>query len=143
MGKESRRCAFPGCKAWARRGGTFCRAHTPRRGDPSVAPATGAGPYADAFSPEEWGEIKRQFESPQRSTEMEVALMRVMIRRVLERCGQEDPLRALPLVRQGVDAICRALRTDRVLTGQAADGLAEAFAVALREIGEELGLGDG
>ena len=51
-------------------------------------------------------------------------------------------VKALPLIRQGVDAICRALRTERVLTGESADSLAEAFGVALREIGEELGISD-
>ena len=98
--------------------------------------------YASAFSAEELSEIARQLESPQRSTEMEVAVMRVMIRRVMERIGEEDPLKALPLIRQGVDAICRALRTERVLSGEASDSLSAAFAVALREIGEELGIGN-
>ena len=105
--------------------------------------ATTAAPeafYADALTDEERRDIARQLAAPGRSTEEEVALMRVMIRRVLDRIGGEDPIKTLPLVRQGVDAICRALRTDRVLTGEAADSLSEAFAVALREIGEELGL---
>lgn len=96
--------------------------------------------YASVFTPEEWAEIKEQLASPDLSLEMEVAVMRILIRRVMERIGEEDPLKALPLVRQGVDAICRALRSQRVLTGETADSLAEAFAVALREIGEELGL---
>jgi hypothetical protein len=74
-------------------------------------------------------------------TSGEVAVMRVLIRRVMQRIGEDDPLRALPLVRQGVDAICRALRTQRVLSGEGADSLSAAFAVALREIGEELGIG--
>jgi hypothetical protein len=103
-------------------------------------PAAQEAFYADALTDEERRDIARQLAAPQRSTEEEVAVMRVMIRRVLERIGGEDPVKALPLVRQGVDAICRALRTDRVLTGEAADSLSEAFAVALREIGEELGL---
>ncbi len=99
--------------------------------------------YASVFTKEEWAEIKEQLASPQLSLEMEVAVMRILIRRVMERIGEEDPLKALPLVRQGVDAICRALRSQRVLTGESADSLAEAFAVALREIGEELGLEQG
>ena len=101
------------------------------------------GFYARAFNAEELEEIARQMASPDRSTEMEVAIMRVMIRRVMERMGEEDPLRALPVIRQGVDAICRALRTQRVLSGEAADSLSAAFAVALREIGEELGIDAG
>jgi len=99
--------------------------------------------YASVFSAEELAEIARQLESPQRSMEMEVAVMRVMIRRVMECIGEEDPVKALPLIRQGVDAICRALRTERVLAGETGDSLAAAFAVALREIGEELGIDSG
>jgi hypothetical protein len=39
--------------------------------------------------------------------------MEVLVTRVMERIGTEDPLKALPLIRQGVDAICGALRTRR------------------------------
>ncbi|MBC7234040.1 MAG: hypothetical protein H5T68_12455 [Chloroflexi bacterium] len=99
--------------------------------------------YASVFTPEEWAEIKQQLATPELSLEMEVAVMRILIRRVMERIGEEDPAKALPLVRQGVDAICRALRSQRVLTGETADSLSEAFAVALREIGEELGIEQG
>jgi hypothetical protein len=97
--------------------------------------------YSSVFSAEEWAEIGRMLNAPFCSMEMEVAVLRVLIRRVLERIGADDPLKALPLVRQGVDAICRALRTERVLTGESADSLAAAFATALNEIGEELGTG--
>ena len=96
--------------------------------------------YAGVLSTKEWGEIAQQLAAPQLSMEMEVAVMRILIRRVMARIGEEDPLHALPLIRQGVDAICRALRTARVLSGESSDSLAAAFAVALREIGEELGV---
>jgi hypothetical protein len=99
--------------------------------------------YADTFSPEERAEVASQLRSARHSTEMEVAVMRVLIRRVMEELGEQDPVKALPLIRQGVDAVCRALRTERVLTGEGADSLAAAFATALREIGEELGLNEG
>nr|MBC7245608.1 hypothetical protein [Chloroflexota bacterium] len=99
--------------------------------------------YEGIFTEQEWREIKRQLASPQASLEMEVALLRVMIRRAIERMGEEDPLKALAAIRLGVDAIGRALRNQRVLSGEAADSLAEAFAVALREIGEEMGLDGG
>jgi hypothetical protein len=104
--------------------------------------ASGKSFYADAFEEGELEDLARQLGSAQRSTESEVEVMRVLIRRVMERIGAEDPVKALPLIRQGVDAICRALRTERVLTGEAADSLAAAFATALNEIGEELGLSD-
>ncbi len=95
--------------------------------------------YASAFDAGELQEIERQLAAPHMSTEMEVALMRVMIRRVMEAIGTQNPVKALPLIRQGVETICRALRTERVLMGESSDSLANAFAVALREIGEEMG----
>jgi hypothetical protein len=96
--------------------------------------------YASAFGEQELHEIADQLQSPQLSTELEVAVMRVLIRRVMQRIGEKDPLKALPLIRLGVDAICRALRTERVLSGASADSLSGAFATALREMGEELGV---
>jgi len=98
--------------------------------------------YENVFSAEELKDIGQQLASAQRALEMEVAVMRVMIRRVMERVGVDDPAKALPLVRQGVDAICRALRAQRVLSGEASESLAGAFATAVREMGEELGVGD-
>jgi hypothetical protein len=97
--------------------------------------------YASVFSAEEWGFIRSWLESTPDTLDAEVAVMRVLIRRVMERLGADDPAQALPLVRQAVDSICRALRAQRVLKGEAADSLAEAFALALREIGEEVGMG--
>jgi len=102
--------------------------------------STETGFYADLFDEKELAEMGRLLQSPRRSTHMEVAVMRVMIRRVMESIGTNDPVKALPLIRQGVDAICRALRTERILAGEGAESLAGAFAVALREIGEELGI---
>jgi hypothetical protein len=105
--------------------------------------ASRTGFYNHTFEKGELEDLARQLGSAQRTTEKEVEVMRVLIRRVMERIGVDDPVKALPLIRQGVDAICRALRTERVLSGEAADSLAAAFATALREIGEEMGLGEG
>ena len=79
--------------------------------------------YADVLTEEERSEMARQLASSQRTTEEEVAMMRVLIRRVMERIGA-------------------ASDSERVLTGEAADSLSNAFGVALREIGEELGIHD-
>lgn len=96
--------------------------------------------YAGVFSAEERALIERCLESAPETLEAEVAVLRLLIRRVMERLGADDPAKALPLVRQAVDSICRTLRAERVLKGEGADSLAAAFAVALREIGEELGV---
>jgi hypothetical protein len=144
--RKARPCAVPGCGSWAMRGELLCRSHNRSdRGSQPVA-QTPAGTqhqfYAGLFTKQELEDIARQLEVAERSLEMEVAVMRVLIRRVMEGIGQKDPLKALPLIRQGVDAICRALRTERVLTGEASDSLAAAFAVAVREIAGELDIDD-
>jgi len=98
--------------------------------------------YESVFSPQELEDIGRLLDSEEHRLDMEVAVMRVMIRRVMAHMGVDDPAQALPLVREAVDAICRALRTQRVLSGEASESLAGAFATALREMGEEIGVGD-
>jgi hypothetical protein len=144
MSKGSRRCARRGCRAWAMRGQPLCRAHrrSPGQSQRTAQTPTG-GLYEPFFTAPEWEQIRQELQSPQCSLDREVSLMRIMIRRVMERIGQDDPAKALPLVRQAMDAICRALRTERVLSGEASDSLAAALGLALNEIGEELGLPSG
>lgn len=57
--------------------------------------------------------------SPQRSIEMEVAVMRAMLRRVVKRIGEEDPIQPLPRDSEPGE---RYLRTAQTSTDkQAAD----------------------
>ena len=144
VAEPSRRCAQPGCRAWARRGGTLCSSHerqAARRAAPQTASSALDEFYAGLLTPEEKAEIARLMQGGARYTGGEVAVMRVLIRRVMERNGQDDPLKALPAIREGVDGICRALRTEHVLSGEAGETLLRAFARVLEEMGEELGLG--
>lgn len=146
------RCSHPGCRAWAMHGQVYCRSHLPQdlsgAGPDEAQGGASAGPvqpsphsfYADAFSQEELHDIVQLLASPQRTTEMEVAVMRVLIRRVMQRLGEHDPAKALPLIRQGVDAICRALRTDKALSGEPTDSLFGAYNIALSDIGNDLGI---
>jgi len=97
--------------------------------------------YASVFTAEERELIERQLALTPANLDAEVALMRMLIRRVMKQTGADDPAKTLPLVRQATDALCRALRAQRILTPEASDSIAEAIAVAVREIGEELGLG--
>jgi hypothetical protein len=113
-----------------------------RRQQPAAGqerPRSDAEWYASVFSAEEWAQIQQWLDSTPDMLDAEVAVMRVLIRRVMERLGGDDPATALPLVGQAMDNICQALRAQRVLKGEAADSLAAAFAAALREIGEEVG----
>jgi hypothetical protein len=114
-----------------------------QRSTPAEVPRNDAEWYASLFSAGEWALIQQWLESTPAGLDAEVAVMRVLIRRVMEHLGADDPATALPLVRQAVDSICRALRAQRVLRNEAADSLAAAVAVALREMAEELGIDGG
>ncbi len=144
-GRPAVRTGVPGDGTNGERGATAAYGEAQR--ERVEALRAGPGFYDDVLAGPEWTQLRRRLEAPIAPAETsdassmleEVALMRALIWRVMQRF-EDDPARALPLVRQGVDAICRALRTQRVLSGEGADSLSQAFAVALREIGEELGI---
>lgn len=124
---ESRRCAKPGCRAWAMKGEELCYAHLQKR-----------GLYRRFFTEEEVAEIEAVASSNELTLDDVIEVVKVLIGRILER--EEDPGKALPLVEKGVRSLVSALKARRALSGEAADGLAAAFAQALDEIGNELGM---
>ncbi len=126
-GRESRRCAKPGCKAWAVRGEELCYAHLMKR-----------RLYRRFFTEEEVQAIEEAASSGELALDDVIELLRVLIGRVIEE--EEDPRKALPLVERGVRSLVSALRARRALSGEAADGLAAAFAQALDELSTELGI---
>lgn len=133
------RCAQPGCRAHAMHGEPWCRAHhpaLPRRGG---APAGNRnawrhGLYARWFSAEERAQLAEV--AGLEGLTAEVAVLRVALARLLA-SGDADLTAAerLAVVARGVDALGRALRTQRLLTGGRAEGLAEAFDQVLAELG--------
>jgi hypothetical protein len=72
------------------------------------------------------------------SLEEEIDLLRVCMRRVLE--AEIDPAKTLQLLSRGVEQLAKLMRAKRALSGEAADGLADAFAKALDELSTELGV---
>jgi len=130
MTGHSARCAFPGCRAWAMHGHALCRAHRGPPGGPGL-PEGLLQFYAGALTPEEFADIRRHMATPDRSTDVEVAVIRVMIRRVLQDIGPDEPAKALPLVRQAVDGICRALRTGHAIGAASAAEMARSVQEAM------------
>ena len=133
-GRESKKCAKPGCRAWAMRGEELCYAHLRKR-----------GLYRRFFTEEEVQEIEEVASSSLRdpagnqlTLDDVIEVLKVLIGRVLDR--EEDSSKALPLVERGVRSLVSALRAKRALSGEAADGLAAAFAQALDELSTELGI---
>jgi hypothetical protein len=71
---------------------------------------------------------------------VELGLLRFYIRKVK---ADKDPVQVLSVLGEGVVRLAQVLRAQRVLKGEAADSLAAAIAVALKEIAEEVGIGLG
>jgi len=132
--RESKKCAKPGCRAWAMRGEELCYAHLRKR-----------GLYRRFFTEEEVQEIEEVASSSlqdpagnELTLEDVIEVLKVLIGRVVDR--EEDSSKALPLVARGVRSLVSALKAKRALSGKAADGLAAAFAQALDELSTELGI---
>jgi hypothetical protein len=135
---NKRRCARPGCRAWAMSDSIYCRSHrtagTPPEGDSSASPL---GIYASGLTPEERRLLQQGGDAL--DLEPEIWLLRLMSRRLFVAIGQEDTdretLRKLvSVLYQGIARLAQLLRVRRTLRGESADGLAGALAKALEEI---------
>ena len=72
---------------------------------------------------------------------VEVALLRSVIRRLSANGGIPNPmLKGLAELRHQVEALCTALKTERVLAGREEDAIAATLARVLEELGDELEL---
>ena len=143
---KKRRCAQPGCRAWAMSDSPYCRAHRPAktRADEPLPPApvstvepSPLGIYASALTPEERCLLEQAGDTL--DLEPEIWLLRLMSRRLFVAIGQEDTdretIRKLASVLyQGLARLAQLMRVRRTLRGDAADGLAGALAKALEEI---------
>lgn len=124
---QGRRCSYPGCRAWAMRGHDRCRAHRGGAREPPVredvlrarveervaavlGQAGGAGSLAE-----------------------EIGALRLVLARVL--AEEDDPARLARSIPRIVDAVVRAVRAQRALSGAQAEGLTEALTQVLLELG--------
>lgn len=136
---NKRRCAKPGCRAWAMRGATYCRAHRPdlpptrRKRNGREGPLEGF--YGELFTQEELLDLAGAAARP--SLTDEISMLKVLIRRVVAR--EEDP-NILSKVGRAVEQLTKAWRLQRTISGDAAEGLAAAMAQVLDEVSLELGI---
>jgi len=128
MAKESKKCAKPGCRAWAVRGEELCYAHLRKR-----------RLYRLFFTEEEVQEIEEVASSNELTLEDVIEVLKVLIFKILKR-EENDLAKTIPLMEKAVRSLIAALKARRALSGEAADGLAAAFAQALDELSTELGI---
>ncbi|MGQ9584825.1 MAG: hypothetical protein ACUVXG_05440 [Anaerolineae bacterium] len=141
---HKRRCTFPGCRAWAVRGGERCSAH---RQDPTPPPTPGPpaerpgllppGFYAEAFRPEELARLAPLLDHL--SLDDEIWMVRMINDRLLRRLaeGPVDDTLLLGLTRllyEGSGRVARLLRDRRAISGDAEEGFAQAMGRVLDEL---------
>ena len=109
-----RRCEHPGCKAWAMRGHTLCRPHrVPELGPMGGAPkgnrnAFKHGFYSRAFTQQELQEMSQIMQDEGLSLTHEIAILKLLTRRVL--LLEIEPAVAYALVCRGIGQLTRSLR---------------------------------
>ena len=97
-----------------------------------------SGFYSRTFSDDELLDVARLAAAGDVSVDEEIGMLRICMRRVLE--ANIDPAKTLQLLSRGAGQLSRLMRAKRALSGDAADGLADAFAKALDELSTELGI---
>ena len=153
----SRRCLREGCRAWAMRGGLFCRAHRERsnkpddideptelnvRDEPS-ARVTRTTAFAGQVRE---GRLDAAIEEAVRaaiaacgadlSLGAEIGALRLVLQRVVAVDALEsDPKELAVTMTRLVDSITRTIRLQRTLSGGRADAIADAVTTVLLELG--------
>ena len=97
-----------------------------------------SGFYSKIFSEDELLDVARLAAAGDVSLDEEIGMLRVCMRRLLE--ADIDPAKTLQLLSKGTGQLATLMRAKRALSGEAADGLADAFAKALDELSTELGI---
>ncbi len=98
--------------------------------------------FAGVFTEEEYQSVRGLVETRNQPLEVEMALIRVLLRRVMERIGEDDPAKAMPMVRQALDVMCRTLRTQHLLSGDAADTITASIATLAEQVSLAMNMGE-
>ena len=148
----SKRCARPGCRAWAVRGATYCYAHRALETDPDETTETDDGRLArsagfaravrsgqaDRLIEQAVQQVIRQA-GEEGSLQQEIGALRIVLQRVIAMDALDgDPAQTAATVARLVDSLVRAVKMQRALKGDLADDLAGALTTVLIE----MGLGD-
>lgn len=148
----SKRCAHPGCRAWAMRGASYCYAHRAMEQLDDVPGETAMGRLerSDSFARAvRSGQADRLIEQAVQqvirqagtdgSLQQEIGALRIVLQRVIAMDALDgDPTKTAATVARLVDSLVRAVKMQRALEGELADDLAGALTTVLIE----MGLGD-
>lgn len=130
---QSRACQRAGCRAWAMRGGEFCRAHQTVL-ERAVGRQNGS---TDELLSRRIASILLRTGVPDQERapplDDEIGALRLVLARVLE--SEDDPRQLATSIPRIVDALVRATRVQRQVQGDQAEGLTEALTQVLLELG--------
>lgn len=139
--KQGRRCEHAGCRAWAVRGKTLCYAHLTRNLRMSE-PDSSTGrftkpPRTRATLEQRIDEVVSRYAADtgfeRESLADEISALRLVLARLL--AEEEEPARLATSIPRVVDAVVRAVRAQRVISGAMAEGFTEAVTQVLVELG--------
>ena len=131
---QSRACQRAGCRAWAMRGGEFCRSHQTVL-ERAVDRQNGV---TDELVSRRIASILLRAGVPDQNRappplDDEIVALRLVLARVLD--SEADPRRLATSIPRIVDALVRATRAQRQVQGDQAEGLTEALTQVLLELG--------
>lgn len=121
------------CGRKALPGGRYCRYHQGHPGAPGRGETKRADErsfYSDVL---EGGALGLEVAAALRGVDDEIAVLRMLIRKV----AREGDVEA---TRRAIDTLCRAIKVQYALEGRSAEGLARSLARVLDEVGNELGM---
>ncbi len=151
-----KRCAREGCRAWAKRGAATCRVHTVGMPGPSGVAGAGTGVANEADAERErraaefqsWLEqgdyrdllertLAKLVEQAGREGALteEIGALRVVMKKLLNRDLEKHADELSVSIPRLVNAIVRALKAQRAISGQTAGDLTEALTRVLLEMG--------
>jgi len=118
-------------------------------GQPGNRNALKDGFYSAAFTPEEVVVLREMMQKDPADLTAEIAILRMVIQRGAgtgrrpKKAPPVDPTVVLDGVSNAAARLAQVLRAQRVLSGQGSDSLASAFAVALQDVADLLGIDSG
>ncbi len=139
--KKGKPCEHYGCRAWAVRGKTLCQAHLTQQERASTGSQNGG--HNKGLSQAHAALERRIDEAVSRyaaatglereSLTEEIGALRIVLARLL--AEEDDPARLATSIPRVVDAVVRAVRTQRAIDGAMAEGLTDAVTQVLIELG--------
>lgn len=128
-------CEYPGCRAWAMRGERLCRAHLPRipLNESDDLPPDRERSDLERRVDEVVARVASEAGLERESLTDEIGALRLVLARLL--AEEADTTRLATSIPRVVDAVVRAVRAQRAISGEVAESLTSAVTQVLIDLG--------